>query len=220
MGNFQTKFCDDFVNYRKFDDKGANIMVENIKKFSVGQWILVAVGVLLVVLLFWGIGSYNSIVKLKENVETQSSNIDTELERRVSLIPNLVNTVKGYSMHETEILEAVASSRSKLAGASTMQEKSEANSEVTSSLNRLLMVVENYPELKASSQYTQLMDELAGTESRISVARRDYNSSAKTYNQKIKSFPAVIIANMFGFSQSEYFGASEASQEVPSVSFQ
>lgn len=193
--------------------------MENVKNISTGKWVLVILGILLVVLLFWGVGGYNGLVKLKENVDNQSSNISTQLQRRADLIPNLVNTVKGYSLHETEIIESVSESRAKLAGATTMQEKAQADSQLTSSLSRLLMVVENYPNLKADAQFTQLMDELSGTENRISVARQDYNSAVKTYNQKIKTFPTVIIANIMKFGQGEYFEASEGSKEVPNVSF-
>lgn len=193
--------------------------MEKIKKMSAGKWALIILGALLATLLFWGIGGYNSLVKLREGVDNQNSNISTQLQRRADLIPNLVNTVKGYSIHETEIIESVSESRTKLAGATSMQEKAQADSQLTSSLSRLLMVVENYPDLKADTQFTQLMDELSGTENRISVARQDYNSAVKTYNQKIKTFPTVIIANILGFSQGEYFEASENSKDVPNVSF-
>ena len=176
-------------------------------------------GVIILLTLIWGVSSYNSLIGLKENVENQSSNIDTQLQRRADLIPNLVNTVKGYASHETEIMEAISQSRAQLSGATTMPEKAQADSNLTSALNRLMVIVENYPDLKASSNFTSLMDELSGTENRISVARKDYNDSVRNYNQKTKTFPTVIIANMLGFSQKEYFEAPESSKNAPNVDF-
>ncbi len=167
----------------------------------------------------WGIGTYNGIVGLKENVDNQSSNISTQLQRRSDLIPNLVSTVKGYTSHESEVLGEISSSRAKLAGAQSMSEKAEADSELSSALSRLLVVVENYPDLKADTQFTTLTDELSGTENRIAVSRRDYNAAVKEYNQKIKIFPANIISGMCGFTSADYFEASAESSKVPTVTF-
>ena len=191
-----------------------------MKKLSGGAIFGIVVGVLLAILGTWGIGSYNGLIGLKERVDNQSSNIETQLQRRADLIPNLVNTVKGYTSHESEVLGAISDARAKLAGAGSMSEKAMADSELSSAVSRLLVVVENYPNLKADSQFSSLIDELAGTENRITVARKDYNDSVKEYNQKIKIFPGSIIANMFGFSSVDYFEASANSKEVPVVNFQ
>ena len=190
-----------------------------MKKMSAGKITLIVLGAILLILIFMGIGAYNGLVGQKEAVNTQSSNIDTQLQRRSDLIPNLVNTVKGYASHETEIMKAVSDARAKLAGATTMTDKANANAELSGALNRLIAISENYPDLKANTTYIQLMDELAGTENRISVARQDYNNVAKTYNSSIKKFPNVIFANMFGFSSVDYFEAQESAKEAPSVNF-
>lgn len=190
-----------------------------MKKLSGGIIALIVVVVLIVIGVGWGVGGYNGLVSLRENVTTQSANIDTQLQRRTDLIPNLVNTVKGYAAHETEIMTAVSDARARLAGAEGMAEKAEADQALNSALSRLLMVVENYPDLKADAQYTALMDELAGTENRIAVARSDYNAVVRDYNKKIKTFPSVILANLFGFDEAEYFEAAEGSNTPPTVDF-
>lgn len=180
-------------------------------------------GIIFAVIIFifgaWGIGSYNNLVGLKEKVDNQSANIEVQLQRRVDLIPNLVNTVKGYTSHESEVLTQIANARAKLAGAETMTDKANADTELSGALSRLLVVVENYPNLKADTQFSGLMDELAGTENRIAVARKDYNDVVTEYNQKIKTFPANIIANIFGFASVDYFKASSNSTETPQVNF-
>ncbi|WP_395025548.1 LemA family protein, partial [Robinsoniella sp.] len=149
---------------------------------KIAVWVIIAIVVILVVV---GISQYNSLVGINENVENQRANIDTMLQRRVDLIPNLVNTVKGYAEHEKEVIENVSNARAKLAGATSMEEKANADNQLSGALSRLLMVVENYPDLKANQQFISLSDELAGTENRIAVARKDYNDSVKLYNQKI-----------------------------------
>lgn len=194
-------------------------MEEKSKKLSGGAVFGIILVALLVILGAWGIGSYNGLVGLKETVDNQSSNIETQLQRRADLIPNLVNTVKGYTSHESEVLGAISDARAKLSGAGSMSEKAAADSELSNAVSRLLVVVENYPNLKADTQFTALTNELAGTENRITVARRDYNASVKEYNQKIKMFPGSIIAGMFGFSSADYFEASESSKEAPVVNF-
>ena len=189
------------------------------KKISTGNIILITVLSILLIFALWSVGSYNSLVGYRESVSNQSSNISTQLQRRADLIPNLVNTVKGYASHEAEIINNLTESRTKLTGATTMEEKAQADSQLTSAISRLLMIVENYPNLKADSQFTSLMDELSGTENRITVARKDYNEAVKIYNQKIKTFPTMIFASIFGFGPAEYFQADEGSQTVPQVSF-
>ena len=131
----------------------------------------------------------------------------------------MVNTVKGFAAHETEVYTAIADARSKLQGASTESEKAAANDELSSSLSRLLLIVENYPQLKSDTNFINLQDELAGTENRIAQARNSYNESVNEYNTKIKNFPTVIVAKMFGFSEAEYFKASEKAKDAPTVSF-
>ena len=179
--------------------------------------ILIAV---IAVLVLAVIGSYNGLVGKEEQVESKLSSISVQLERRADLIPNLVSTVKGYAAHETEVINSVTKARENLVNANGAKEKAEANSELTSALNRLLVVVENYPDLKANTNFIQLQDELAGTENRIAVARNDYNDAVKDYNKSVKSFPKNILANMFGFEEKEYFEAKESSNEVPNVSFE
>lgn len=188
-------------------------------KMSSGKIALIIIAVIVIIAAILGVSQYNSLVGTSENVENQSANIDTMLQRRVDLIPNLVNTVKGYAEHEKEVIEGVSNARAKLAGASGMEEKAQADGELSSALSRLLMVVENYPDLKANEQFTALSDELAGTENRIAVARKDYNDAVKGYNQKIRKFPANLFAGIFGFEKAEYFQAAEGADQVPEVDF-
>ena len=178
--------------------------------------------IIVIVLLLGGllIGSYNGMVSKRETVDTAYSNLDVTLQRRADLIPNLVNTVKGYTSHETAAIEQVTNARTKYLNSSSTDEKIEANNEISKALSNLLVVVENYPDLKASTNFTQLSDELSGTENRIAVARRDYNDAVKTYNLSIKQFPNSILAGMFGFDTATYFEASESSKDVPNVSFE
>ena len=185
-----------------------------------GSVILITVGVIIAVIILSLIGTYNGLVTKKEKVTTQYSNLEVTLQRRADLIPNLVNTVKGYTTHETEIIDKITEARAKLVNASSIDEKSTANNELTESLNALMVVVENYPDLKSSENFRQLADELSGTENRIAVARKDYNDAVKTYNSLIKKIPNNILAGMFGFEQAEYFTADEKSSEVPSVNFE
>ena len=184
-----------------------------------------SLSIVIIIILILGLiagivaGSYNGMVANREAVDTAYSNLDVSLQRRADLIPNLVNTVKGYTNHETEVIDKVTSARTKYLNASSTDEKIAANNEISQALSNLLVVIENYPDLKSSSNYTQLADELSGTENRIAVARRDYNEAVKTYNLSIKKFPKNILANMFGFDAATYFEASESSKDVPNVSF-
>ena len=177
--------------------------------------------VLLVVLIvvFAVVGKYNNLVTLKENVDNAYANIDTQLERRADLIPNLVNTVKGYMNHEEKVISDVTTARENLLKANNAKELSEANSKLDTALNALMVVVENYPDLKASQNFINLQDELAGTENRISVARKDYNDAVKEYNTEIKKFPSNVIAGMFNFDKKAYFEVSDNKKEVPEVEF-
>ncbi|KHO61242.1 LemA family protein [Thermoanaerobacter sp. YS13] len=164
-------------------------------------------------------GTYNQLVALDENVNSKWSQIDNQLQRRADLIPNLVETVKGYATHEKEIFDSVNKAREKLLSANTVADKAAFNEELNTALGRLLAIAENYPNLKADANFRQLSDELAGTENRIAVARMDYNNAVQAYNTKIRSFPTSIIANMFGFKEREYFKADEAAKTVPKVDF-
>lgn len=179
--------------------------------------IIILAIIVLVIVLF--IGGYNGLVSKSEAVTTSLANLDVMLQRRADLIPNLVNTVKGYMTHETEIIDKITSARAKLTSANTIDEKSSANTDLSNSLNALMLVVENYPDLKSSQNFIQLSDELAGTENRISVARKDYNEAVESYNLAVKKFPNNLLAGMFGFEKADYFAADEASKEVPSVEF-
>lgn len=180
--------------------------------------IIITAVIIIILALFMGSG-YNSMVALNESVDGQWSQVENNLQRRADLIPNLVSTVKGYAAHEEDIMNEIAGARSRLMGAGSVANKAEANAELDSALSRLLMVVENYPNLKADANFRQLQDELAGTENRIAVARKDYNDAVQVLNARVKSFPTVIWARMFGFSDRDYFEAEESAQKVPQVEF-
>ena len=182
--------------------------------------IIIAIIVGLVVLFGIAlISANNNLVTMEAEVDAALANIDTNLQRRADLIPNLVNTVKGYAAHEQEAIDKVTEARQNLTKASSIEEKAEADSALTDALNNLLVIVENYPDLKASANFTQLTDELAGTENRIATARRDYNNAVKEYNTAIRKFPNSLVASLFGFAQKEYFQASSDAQNVPNVAF-
>lgn len=187
-----------------------------------GTKVLIGSGVVVVLILIWFFGTRNSLVSLKEEVEMQQSQIETTLQRRSDLIPNLLATVKGYANHEEKVFTEIAEARSKLAGSiksGDMKSISEANDTLDSALSRLLAISENYPDLKASEQFIALQDELAGTENRISVARQHYNEKVNTYNTEVQKFPTSIVAGMSGYYPLQYFEADEAAKEVPKVDF-
>ncbi|MBO9130414.1 LemA family protein [Bacillus sp. 165] len=180
------------------------------------------IGIVVAVIVVFGLmfmSSYNGFVNSEENVDQAYAQIENQLQRRLDLIPNLVNTVKGYAAHEKEVIASISDARARLAGANTPQEEATANAELSSALSRLLVVVENYPNLKADQQFTQLMDELAGTENRISIARKDYNDQVAVYNKKVKRLPGSIIARTAGFDEKEYFKADPTASETPKVDF-
>lgn len=184
--------------------------------------LFIVIGVIvLVILLIVGsaVGKYNSIVSSEEKVTASLSDIDTQLQRRADLIPNLVNTVKGYMKHEEKVIESVTDAREKLNSASSLEDKGKANKELSNAINQLYVIVENYPDLKANTNFIALQDEIAGSENRVAVARKNYNDAVNTYNSMIKRFPDNIIASMFGFEKKEYYEADEESKDVPNVSF-
>lgn len=181
--------------------------------------ILIVVAVLAVALVGYTVKSYNGLVTLKQEVTQKESDIQTTLQRRADLIPNLVNTVKGYASHEEAIMKEVSDARAALVGANNTGDQLAANEQMTSALNRLLAVAENYPDLKANTNFIQLQDELSGTENRITQARRAYNDAVKTYNTKIQRFPTSLVAGIFNFEAFDYFQANAGAQEVPSVNF-
>ena len=163
--------------------------------------------------------SYNRFVSQEEAIKAQWAQVENQLQRRNDLIPNLVETVKGYAAHEQEVFQAVADSRARLAGARSPGESIEAANAQSSALARLLAIVENYPQLKANEQFNRLMDELAGTENRIAVERMRYNESARTYNTALRRFPANFVGRILGFESKNYFAAQPGADQAPDVNF-
>ena len=163
------------------------------------------------------LSGYNQMATSRETVKAAAAEVDTMLQRRADLIPNLVSTVKGYAEHETEVFDAVLEARSELISASSVEEKTDANEKLDQALTQLNVVVEDYPELTSDTVYIGLMDDLAGSENRIAVARKDYNTVVSAYNQKLVTFPENIFATIFGFEKAEYFEADASSKDAPSV---
>ena len=180
------------------------------------------------VIVIWAVSMYNGLVAMDEKVNGQWANVETQYQRRADLIPNLVNTVKGYASHEKETLEGVVEARSK---ATQMQvnandltpeklaEYQKAQGAVTSALGKLLAITENYPDLKANQNFLELQAQLEGTENRINVARTNFNNAAQAYNTAIRRFPKSLFASMFGFDKHAYFEAAEGTETAPTVSF-
>jgi LemA protein len=184
---------------------------------------LVVLGILLVVALIVGgklTSTRNELVQQRESINGAWSQVDVDLQRRADLIPNLVSTVKGFAAQEKEVLNNIANARAGLLNARTPQEKINANTQLDSALGRLLVVVENYPQLKSNENFMRLQDELAGTENRIAVSRRRYNETVQRYNTSIDLFPNNIAAGLFGFHRNDaYFKTDPASREAPKVAF-
>ena len=181
--------------------------------------VIIGAIIALVVIAFPLIGSYNGLVEEESNVNTAWAQVETVLQRRYDLIPNLVNSVQGAMDQESEVFGAIADARASLTGANTQEEEVEANNEMETALSRLLVVVENYPELRSNDQVQSLMDELAGTENRISVERKRYNDTVQKYNNRVKRFPGNIIAGLFGFDEKPFFEAGEGADVAPEVDF-
>ncbi|MBM6863991.1 LemA family protein [Bacteroides caecigallinarum] len=191
-------------------------------------WIIITVILVIAIAVVYSISSYNSLVSQEESVSTAWSNVENQYQRRADLIPNLVNTVKGYAAHEKETLDAVVSARSKATQAQIsiddltpekLQAYQRAQGEIGAALGRLLAITENYPDLKANENFQALQAQLEGTENRISVERRKFNETAKAYNTNIRRFPKNIIAGLFGFEKRPYFEASEGTETAPEVKF-
>lgn len=181
-----------------------------------------------VLLVIFGVSTYNSLVDKDEEVKLKWSNLEAQYQRRADLIPNLVNTVKGYAQHERETLEAVMEARSKATSITIdpsnitpeqFAEYQKAQSGVTSALGRLLAVAENYPDLKANQQFLELQAQLEGTENRIEVAREDYNKASKSFNSSVRKFPTNLFASIFGFEMYDYYEAEEGAEIAPQVQF-
>ncbi|MBU0478127.1 LemA family protein [bacterium] len=186
---------------------------------------LVGIVIVVVIIGFIGffIGGLNKVVRMDENVKAAWAQVENQLQRRNDLIPNLVNTVKGYAKHEKEIFTYVADARGKLAGAikenKSIKEKIQAAGELNTAISRLLMIVERYPDLKANESFARLMDELSGTENRIAVERMRYNRGVQEFNAHIRMIPGSFFARLKGLSKAEYFEVEEKAKEVPVVKF-
>ncbi|MFV0391582.1 MAG: LemA family protein [Paludibacteraceae bacterium] len=190
-------------------------------------------GILLVlaiiaILVFWGIGGYNGLVKTQESLNKSWANVENQYQRRADLIPNLVETVKGYAKHESGTLEAVVNARSKATQMTIdpnnmtpekLQEFQAAQGELSNALGRLLMLREAYPDLKANQNFLDLQNQLEGTENRITVARENYNEEVRKYNTAVRTFPKNILAGMFGFDQKPAFEAEAGANQAPDVKF-
>ena len=183
---------------------------------------LIAIIVILVVagsLYSFFKGTYNQFVTLDEAVKSSWAQVENQLQRRFDLIPNLVETVKGYAKQEKDVLVEVTNARARVGGAATVPDKISANNELTGALSRLLVVVEKYPDLKSNQNFLRLQDELAGTENRISVERKRYNEAVQAYNVAIRSFPANLLAGLYGFGKAAFFEAPAAAKAAPQVKF-
>lgn len=180
-------------------------------------WIVLAV---LAVLVVFTVVVYNGLVRKRNEVDNAWSQIDVQLKRRLDLIPNLVETVKGYATHEREALEAVVTARSHaMAAGATPHEQAQVDNEITGALRQLFALAEAYPDLKANQGFVSLQEELANTESRIAYARQFYGDAVEAYNNAIQAIPGVLVAKLFGFGEREYFEAEVAAREVPKVQF-
>lgn len=181
---------------------------------------LVTIAIIGGVVLLWAVAAYNGLVRLRNQVRNGWSQIDVQLKRRHDLIPNLVETVKGYAGHEKETLENVVQARSQAVSAQGVASQARAEGELSQALGRLMLVVEQYPDLKANQNFLALQEELTSTENKISFARQFYNDGVMTYNTKVQSVPTNIIAGLFKFEEEEFFELEDqAEREVPKVSF-
>jgi LemA protein len=181
---------------------------------------MIIVLVILVVLVLWVVGMYNGLVRLRNQVKNAWSQIDVQLKRRHDLIPNLIETAKGYMKHERDTLDSVTKARTQAVEAKGVANQAKAEGELNNAISRFMLVVENYPDLKASQNFLSLQEELASTENKVGFSRQFYNDQVLAFNVKIESVPSNIIANMFGFKQAEFFEIEEPTErEVPKVEF-
>lgn len=180
--------------------------------------LVISLAVIAVIVLF-SIGSYNGLASSEENVNQASAKVETALQRRYDLIPNVVNSVKGYMKHEEKVFSDIAAARAKI-GSGSSKEQAQGQSELDSAISRLLVLTENYPELKADQQVSKLITELEGAENRIFVARNDYNQEATSYNKKIRRFPGALFARIFGFERKNLFNATPGAENAPSVNLE
>ena len=192
---------------------------KGVKLMKSGMKWLIGIGIVVGIIIIWVAGIYNSLVDSQQNVETARANIETQLQRRSDLIPNLVSTVQGYASQEKEIFTDIANARARLSGATNLAEQAAADTALSSALSRLLVVVENYPELKSNQNFQDLSVQLEGTENRIAIARQDYNEAVTRYNKKRRRFPSSIISKTFGFDEAPFFEASPAAEQAPVVDF-
>ncbi len=181
--------------------------------------ILIGVVIVVVLAVLYGLATYNSLVTLNVSVDTQWKQVETDYQRRFDLIPNLVESVKGIMKQEQEVFTAIADARTKYSGATSPDEKAKAAGQVESALGRLLVITENYPQLKSSETVVTFMSQLEGTENRISVERMRYNEYVKSYNLKVMRVPSSIVASMTGFEEREYFNAEVGADKAPEVKF-
>jgi LemA protein len=191
-------------------------------KMSSGKKIIIVVAVIAVLAIaVYSLfaGNYNRFVQMDVGIKAAWSQVENQLQRRYDLIPNLVETVKGYAKQEKDVLVEVTNARSKVGGAGTVPDKIAANNELSGALSRLMVVVERYPDLKSNQNFMKLQDELAGTENRIAVERMRYNDAVKIYNQAIRTFPANFVAGMFGFKEAAFFEAPKEAKAAPKVKF-
>ena len=189
---------------------------------------LLILGIIVLVVVLWGVKAYNNMVSQEEGVSTAWANVESQYQRRADLIPNLVNTVKGYAAHESETLQAVVNARTKATSinidaenmtAEQLKEYQKAQSEVGGALGRLIAVAESYPDLKANQNFLELQAQLEGTENRMAVERKNFNEAAKKFNTYIRKFPQSLLSGVFGFDKKPYFEAEEGSQKAPTVQF-
>jgi len=181
---------------------------------------LIIIAVVLALLFLFVIGIYNALIRLRNQVDNAWSQIDVQLKRRHDLIPNLVETAKGYMKHERETFEAITNARSQAMGAKTVSEAAKAEGSLGEALSKFMLVVENYPDLKANQNFLNVQEELTGTENKIAFSRQNYNDQVLSFNNKIQMFPSNIIAGMFSFGKRDFFEVEGAAErEVPKVSF-
>lgn len=195
-----------------------------MKKLGCLGIILIAV----IALILWGLGKYNSLVSQDENVNKAWAQVENQYQRRADLIPNLVETVKGYAAHESETLQNVIEARAKATSVTVdpnnlteeaLKQYQQAQGELSNALGRLMVTIERYPDLKANQNFLELQSQLEGTENRVNNARDAFNEAAQTYNTMVRKFPANIVASIFGFKNKAYFAAAEGASEAPKVQF-